>query len=62
MSYRTQINDAFRLNLYTVVPDYQGTPLSNADLKISLCVRVYIKMIPWKFCILNPKISQVICP
>ena len=46
MSYRTQINGAFRLNLYTVVPDYQGTPLSNADLKISLCVRVYIKMIP----------------
>ena len=32
------------------------------NLKISLNVRVHIKMIPWKVRILNPKNSQVICP
>ena len=34
----------------------------NVDLKISLYVRVYIKTIPWKFRILNPKSSRVIYP
>ena len=34
---------------------------SNADLKISICVCIYIKTIPWKFPILNPKNSRVIC-
>ena len=34
---------------------------TNADLKISLYVCVHVKAIPWKFCILNPKSSQVIC-
>ena len=35
---------------------------TNADLKISLYVCVHIKTIPWKFHILNPKNSWVICP
>ena len=32
---------------------------TNADLKNSLYVRVHLKTIPWKFCILNPKNSRV---
>ena len=35
---------------------------TNADLKISLYVCFHIKNIPWKFCILNPKSSRIICP
>ena len=35
---------------------------TNADLKISLYVCVYIKTIPWKFCNFNPKNSWVIWP
>ena len=35
---------------------------SNVDLKISLYVYVHTKIIPWKFCIFNPKYSRVICP
>ena len=31
-------------------------------MKISLYVRIHIKTIPWKFCILNPKNSRVIYP
>ena len=34
----------------------------NADLKISLFVLIHIKVIPWKFWILNPKNSRVIRP
>ena len=34
---------------------------TNADLKISLYVCVHIKRIPWKFRILNPQESRVIC-
>ena len=34
---------------------------TNADLKISLYVCVHIKKLPWKFRILNPKNSRVIC-
>ena len=41
--------------------DY-GERYTNADLKTSLDVCVYIKTIPWKFCILNPRNSRVICP
>ena len=33
---------------------------TNADLKISLYVRVHIKLIPWKFRLLNPENSEVI--
>ena len=33
---------------------------TSADLKISLYVLVYIKTLPWKFGILNPKNSRVI--
>ena len=33
---------------------------TNADLKISLYVLVHIKTIPWKFSILNPRISRVL--
>ena len=33
---------------------------ANADLKISLYILNHIKMIPWKFCILNRKNSRVI--
>ena len=35
---------------------------TNADLKISLQVRLQIKIIPWKFYILSPKNSRVIRP
>ena len=35
---------------------------NNADLKISLYVRVHIKTIPWKFRIFYPKNSRVIYP
>ena len=35
---------------------------ANADLKISLCVLVHIKIIPWKLRILTPKNSRVIRP
>ena len=35
---------------------------ANADLKISLYILNHIKMIPWKFCILNRKNSRVIYP
>ena len=35
---------------------------TNADLKIFLHACVHIKAIPWKFCILYPKNSWVICP
>ena len=35
---------------------------TNADLKISLYVRVHIILIPRKFCILNPENSRVIYP
>ena len=34
---------------------------TNADLKISFYVCVYIKTILWKFCILYPENSRVIC-
>ena len=36
--------------------------INNADLKISLYVCVHIKTIPWKFRILNPENSRVVCP
>ena len=45
------------LQLSTVEQRY-----TNADLKISLYVRVHIKLVLWKFHILNPKNSQAICP
>ena len=32
---------------------------TNADLKISVYVRVHMKTIPWKFHILDPKSSRV---
>ena len=35
---------------------------SNADLKISLFIRVHIKTIPWIFCVVNPRNSRVIYP
>ena len=35
---------------------------TNADLKMSLYVRVHIKMIPWKIRILNPRNSRVMYP
>ena len=35
---------------------------TNADLKISLYVYVHVKIITWKFRILNPKNSNVIFP
>ena len=36
--------------------------LINADLKISLYIQIHIKIIPWKFRILNRKNSRVIHP
>ena len=33
---------------------------TNADLKISLYVCVYIKIKSWKFCILNPTICELL--
>ena len=35
---------------------------TNADLKISLYACVHVKIMPWKFRILNPKNSWVIYP
>ena len=35
---------------------------TNADLKISIFVPIDVKIIPWKFCILNPKNFGVIVP
>ena len=35
---------------------------TNADLKISLYVWVHIKTVTWKFRILNPRNSGIICP
>ena len=35
---------------------------TNADLKISLFVLTHIKVIPWKFSILNPKTFRVTLP
>ena len=39
-------------------PNFGYQRYTNADLKISLYVRVKIKTIPWKFCILNPNSSR----
>ena len=42
--------------------NYNKLKIHYADMKIFLYVCVYIKTIPWKFRILNPKNSRVICP
>ena len=52
-------------NYVTFVTEFSCHSLyryTNAGLKISVYVRIHIKTIPWKLCILNPKNSQVICP
>ena len=46
----------------SVVDNCEPYRCPNADLKIYLHVCVHIKTIPWKFRILNPKSSRVICP
>ena len=39
---------------------WNSPAITNADLKISVYVWVHIKIIPWKFCVLTPKIFPVI--
>ena len=53
---RLAASDAFHVFTQSI----KGT--FNADLKISLYVRVHIRIIPWKFCILNLKNCGVIYP
>ena len=62
----------FRKKVYLQKQPFRGVPrkrysenkqqiwrCSNADLAISLFVLIHIKVIPWKFRILNPKNSEL---